>query len=135
MASFGYSEQPSEVPDPQPTARKVSTKGSCSPTEDEAPVEDPPIQFDHLSEVELYVEDPLTLVAVGRVYVNGSTVHHKEIADDNIRVAVERVIDGDAPVPIATDEVVLVSHAPSYFILWPKSLVKPCKDKVYTCLC
>jgi len=64
---------------------------------------------------------------MGRVYSDATTLHHKDIDADKVKVAVSQVIEAGAPVPIATEEVVLVGQAPGHFLLWPKELVKPYK--------
>jgi len=53
----------------------------------------------------------------------GSTVHHQQMKDDQVRVSVEEVIIADAPVPIPSDEFNIVSNVLGTFILWPKNLV------------
>ncbi|KAH1247012.1 hypothetical protein GmHk_06G016998 [Glycine max] len=83
-------------PDIHGLVARVSTKGSnaesvvnpCLPN-DVAPVEPP---------IGLYVprQDSIELVALGKTYDGGSTIHNVAYADDVVRVSVEQVIDGDA---------------------------------------
>eukprot|EP00256_Glycine_max_P048829 XP_006603281.1 uncharacterized protein LOC102668032 [Glycine max] len=83
-------------PDIHGLGARVSTKGSnaesvlnpCLPN-DVAPVE--PLMG-------LYVQhqDSIELVALGKTYDGGSTIHNVPYADDVVRVSVEQVIDGDA---------------------------------------
>jgi len=70
-------------------------------------------------------------VAIGKVYNLGSTIHHKKIEDNNVRVVVEEVRDVDALVPFLTDEVETMGHAPNHFIQWLRSLVKSISAKVF----
>ena len=53
----------------------------------------------------------------------GSTVHHQQMTDDQVRVSVEEVIIADAPIPIPSEEFKIVSDALGTFISWPKNLV------------
>ena len=65
----------------------------------------------HVATVEppmgLYVQhqDSIELVALGKTYDGGSTIHNVAYADDVVRVSVEQVIDGDAEVPFPTSEI------------------------------
>ncbi|KAL5165332.1 hypothetical protein HKD37_18G050471 [Glycine soja] len=96
-------------PDIHGLGARVSTKGSnaesvlnpCLPN-DVAPVE--PLMG-------LYVQhqDSIELVALGKTYDGGSTIHNVAYADDVVRVSVEQVIDGDAEVPFPTSEIKCVS--------------------------
>lgn len=100
----------------------VSTKGSCSP-------DGSTLQDGH--QCGLYVEeDPIRLVAIGRISTGGGTIHCTPMADDVVRVAVEEVHDGAAPVPLPTEEVQLVAQALNTFLAWPKHLVKQLSAKV-----
>ena len=45
------------------------------------------------------------LVALGKIYRGGSTIHNMAYADDVIRVSVENVFDSDAQVPLLTLEI------------------------------
>ncbi|KAL3644262.1 Proteasome subunit beta type-3 [Castilleja foliolosa] len=104
----------------------MSAKGSCAPDvmesdqQDEHVVHEPFVDGD----CELYAEDPLKrLVAYGRIHVLGSSIHHRKMNDDEVRVSVERVLVADALVPFPTDEVTNVGEALKQFIAWPRRLV------------
>ncbi|KAG4912410.1 hypothetical protein JHK86_052843 [Glycine max] len=111
-------------PDIHGLGARVSTKGSnaesvlnpCLPN-DVAPVE--PLMG-------LYVQhqDSIELVALGKTYDGGSTIHNVAYADDVVRVSVEQVIDGDAEVPFPASEIKCVRQALHTFIAWPTPLVK-----------
>ncbi|KAG5020210.1 hypothetical protein JHK87_016065 [Glycine soja] len=118
-------------PDIHGLVARVSTKGSntesvvnpCLPN-DVAPVEPP---------IGLYVprQDSIELVALGKTYDGGSTIHNVAYADDVVRVSVEQVIDGDAEVPFPTSEIKCVRQALHTFIAWPTPLHEgssPTKD-------
>jgi len=78
----------------------------------------------------LYVgEVPPRLVAIGRLYPRGSTMHIVQISDDLARVVVEDVRDATNPVPVPTEEVKIVGEALGTFISWPKQLVKVISKK------
>ncbi|KAL5147492.1 hypothetical protein HKD37_06G017173 [Glycine soja] len=47
-------------------------------------------------------QDSTQLVALGKIYEGGPTIHSMAYADDVIRVSVEKVIDSDAEVPLPT---------------------------------
>ncbi|KAJ1397236.1 hypothetical protein SESBI_31970 [Sesbania bispinosa] len=69
---------PQENANPQPSHSlvHVSSDGSCD-------AKDVSNKDLHTPEkCELYVEDPLHLVAIGNVYKLGPTIHHKQIEDD-----------------------------------------------------
>nr|KYP44665.1 60S ribosomal protein L5 [Cajanus cajan] len=101
---------------------RVSTKGSCA-----AP--DPSGEQTHTdvpNQCELYVEDdPPRLVAIGRVFEDGSTIHGVPLQPDWTRVVVDQVQDAAAPVPLPNTEVQLVGQATGTFLAWPKRLVMP----------
>ena len=127
LASLGISQgntkgQPSRTPLP------VSTKGSCVAEGEDILEED---IHDVQNECRLYIEDPLRVVAFGKVYNLGPTIHHKQIDDDKVRVVVERVEEPNAPVPVPTEEVQIVGQAPNQFILWPKKLIKQVEHEVF----
>ena len=86
----------------------ISTKGSCAAEDRPSGGDVPEVDFDVPEECKLYVEDPLHLVAFGKVYNLGPTIHHKQIQNDKVRVVVERVEDANAPVPVPTEEVQIV---------------------------
>ena len=72
----------------------------------------------------LYVgEASPRLVAIGRLYSRGSTMHTVQMSDDLARVVVEDVRDATNPVPVPTEEVKIVGEALGTFISWPKHLV------------
>ena len=122
-------------PDIHGLGARVSTKGSnaesvlnpCLPN-DVAPVE--PLMG-------LYVQhqDSIELVALGKTYDGGSTIHNVAYADDVVRVSVEQVIDGDAEVPFPTSEFKCVREALHTFIAWPTPLVKKIFIEVFYFLC
>nr|KYP42876.1 hypothetical protein KK1_035690 [Cajanus cajan] len=101
---------------------RVSTKGSCA-----AP--DPSAEHTHTdvpNQCELYVEDdPLRLVAIGRVFEGGSTIHGVPLPLDWTRVMVDQVQDAVASMPLLNTEVQLVGQATDTFLAWPKHLVMP----------
>jgi len=122
-------------PDIHGLVARVSTKGSnaesvvnpCLPN-DVAPVEPP---------IGLYVprQDSIELVALGKTYDGGSTIHNVAYADDVVRVSVEQVIDGDAEVPFPTSEIKCVRQALHTFIAWPTPLVKKIFIEIFYFLC
>nr|KYP66998.1 hypothetical protein KK1_013315 [Cajanus cajan] len=101
---------------------RVSTKGSCAapdPSPDQTHTDVP-------NQCELYVEDdPPRLVAIGRVFEGGSTIHGVPLQPDWTRVVVDQVQDAAAPVPLPNTEVQLVGQATGTFLAWPKRLVMP----------
>ena len=123
LASLGVSQR-NEKALPSQSPILVSTKGSCV-------AEDGKSTTRGQNECKLYVEGPLRVVAFGKVYNLGPTIHHKQIDDDKVRVVVERVEEPNAPVPVPTEEVQIVGQAPKNFILWPKRLVKEVDDEVF----
>jgi len=78
-------------------------------------------------------EVPPRLVAIGRLYPRGSTMHTVQMSDDLARVVVEDIKDATSAIPVPTEEVKLVGEALGTFISWPKQLVKvvTTKKKVY----
>ena len=57
----------------------------------------------------LYIEEnPSRLVALGRVYEGSTAVHNIPLLHGQVKVGVEEVKDAEAPVPVPTDEVILV---------------------------
>ncbi|KAL5191787.1 hypothetical protein HKD37_04G011018 [Glycine soja] len=111
-------------PDIQLLGARVSTKGSNA----EAVVN--PSPPDHVGPVKptmgLYVHRELCteLVALGKTYDGGSTIHGVAYADDVVRVSVDLVINGEAEVPFLTSDIKYVSQALDTFIAWLTSLVK-----------
>ncbi|KAH1233491.1 hypothetical protein GmHk_09G025921 [Glycine max] len=102
-----------------PSATCVSTKGSCvNPS-----VTDPDTGDSNKSG--LYIEEnPSRLVALGRVYEGSTAVHNIPLLHGQIKVGVEEVKDAQAPVPVPTNEVILVGQALNTFLSWPTHLVK-----------
>ncbi|KAL5141798.1 hypothetical protein HKD37_09G025080 [Glycine soja] len=74
----------------------------------------------------LYVQsqDCTKLVALGKIHDGPSTMHCVAYANDVVRVSIEKVIDGEAEVPLATSEIKYVRDAINTFIAWPLPLVK-----------
>ncbi|KAH1247766.1 hypothetical protein GmHk_06G017579 [Glycine max] len=111
-------------PDIHVLGARVSTKGSnaesvvnpCLPN-DVAPVEPP---------MGLYVQrqDSIELVALGKTYDGGSTIHNVAYTDDVVRVSVEQVINSDVEVPFPTSEIKCVRQTLHTFIAWTTPLVK-----------
>ena len=122
-------------PDIQLLGARVSTKGSNA----EAVVN--PSSPDHVSPVKptirLYVHRQLCteLVALGKTYDEGSTIHSVAYADDVVRVSVDLVIKGEAEVPFPTSDIKYVSQALDTFIAWPTPLVKLASNEVFYFLC
>ncbi|KAL5179354.1 hypothetical protein HKD37_01G000681 [Glycine soja] len=108
-------------PEPKvcPSASRVGTKGSCvdpSPTDPDTGDSD---------KCGLYIEEnPSRLVALGRVYEGSTVVHNIPLLHGQVKVAVEEVKDVEAPIPVPTDEVILVGQALNTFLAWSKHLVK-----------
>ena len=55
----------------------------------------------------LYVhrQDATELVALGKIYDGAPTIHSVTYADDVVKVSVNKVINGDAEVPLPTSEI------------------------------
>jgi len=75
------------------------------------------------------VGDPPRLVAIGRVYATGSTIHTVPLEDGFARVVVEEVRHVDAEVPVPTIEVRFVGETLGTFIIWPTHLLKAIHKK------
>jgi len=122
-------------PDIHVLGARVSTKGSNAET---AVNPSPP---NHVAPVKptmgLYVhrQDSTELVALGKTYDGGSTIHTVAYAHDVIRVSVEKVINSDAEVPFSTSEIKYVRQALDTFIAWPTPLVKLASNEVFYFLC
>ncbi|KAL5178817.1 hypothetical protein HKD37_01G000260 [Glycine soja] len=69
-------------------------------------------------------EDCTELVALGKTYDRGSTIHGVAYAHDILRVSVDKVINGDPEVPLLTSEIKYVRQTLDTFIAWPTPLVK-----------
>jgi hypothetical protein len=111
---------------------KGSTKGSCSAV--------PPIPEDDEEDIpeecELYVDNKHHIVAYADVYKLGPTIHNQLLDNDMVRVAVTKVLDSNAQVPMPTDEVTNVGEALNTFIQWPKRLLRLVSNKVFDhCVC
>ncbi|KAH1232617.1 hypothetical protein GmHk_09G025226 [Glycine max] len=111
LSQRGSQYSPSIEADIQLLGAHVSTKGSNVETDVN------PLGEEHIGHMMptmgLYVQhDHCThLVALGKVYEGGSTIHSVAYADDVERVSVEKVVDGEA-------------QALHTFIAWPTNLVK-----------
>ncbi|WVZ23468.1 hypothetical protein V8G54_002012 [Vigna mungo] len=93
IASLGLAIQGA----PKGASHVASTKGSC-PEESGDGVNVP-------IDCELYVDDPhWHLVALGKIYNLGSTIHHEAIKDDMLRVVVVDIKDSPACVPLPSEE-------------------------------
>jgi hypothetical protein len=105
----------------------ASTKGSCSAA--------PPIPEDNDEDIpeecELYVDNKQHIVAYANVYKLGPTIHNKLLENGMVRVAVTKVLDSNAQVPMPTDEVTKVGDALNTFIQWPKRLLRLVSNKVF----
>jgi len=86
-----------------PTRGRVSTKGSCADDDENEDKEGLQIDISYLCK--LFGEDPPRLVAIGRVYATGSTIHIVSLKEGLSRVVIEKVKDTDAEVPEPTLEV------------------------------
>ncbi|KAL5187418.1 Vestitone reductase [Glycine soja] len=108
---------------------QACTKGSNAETNAN------PSREEHVSHViptmGLYVQHQHSthLVALGKIYEGGSTIHSMAYADDIVRVSVEKVIDGDAQVSLPMSEIQYVRQTLHTFIAWPKPLVKLVSDE------
>jgi len=86
-----------------PSAARVSTKESCVD-----PSRNNPDTGDS-EKYGLYIKENLPhLVALGRLYEGSTTVHNIPLRHDQVKVGVEEVRDADAPIPVPTQEVLLV---------------------------
>ena len=109
----------------------MRTKGSNA----EAAVN--PSSPDHVAPVKptvgLYVhrEDCTELVALGKTYDRGSTIHGVAYAHDILRVSVDKVINGDPEVPLLTSEIKYVRQTLDTFIAWPTPLVKLVSNEAF----
>ena len=114
---------------------RVSTKGSNA----EAVVNPSPPNHVAPSKptMGLYVhcQDSTELVALGKTYDGGSTIHNVAYADDVVRVSVDKVINGDTEVPFPTSEIKYVRQALDTFLAWPTTLVKLASNEVFCFLC
>ena len=101
IQSQGFALPPE--PEVGPLATCVSIKRSCVD-----PLVTDPYTGDS-DKCRLYIEEnPSRLVALGRVYEGSTTVHNIPLLHGQVKVGVEEVKDAEAPVPIPTEEVILV---------------------------
>jgi len=128
---MGISQQhnPMQQDEVLPTPGRVSTKGSCAAEEEDEEDTNTDISY----RCKLFVGDPPRLVAIGRVYATGSTIHTVPLGDDFATVVVEEVRHADVEVSVPTSEVGFVGEALGTFIVWPTHLLKAIhkKHKVY----
>ena len=119
--------QDTSAPQDQSLApNKQSTKGSCCNIGQSS--EGPKKEI--VEHCDIFVEDPLRrLVTRGSVHNLRSTVYHQQMKDDQVRVSFEEVIIADAPIPIPSDELNIVSDVLGTFILWPKNLISVRADE------
>ena len=68
---------------------------------------------------------------LGRVYEGSTVVHNIPLLHGQVKVGVEEVKDVDAPVPLPTDEVILVGHALNTFLAWLTHLVKRLSEQLF----
>ena len=115
-------------PEPKvgPSAARVSTKESCV---DPSPIDPETGDSDKCG---LYIEENHSrLVALGRVYEGSTAVHNIPLLHGQVKVGVEEVKDAEAPIPVPTDEVILVGQALNTFLAWPTHLVKRLSEHVF----
>jgi len=114
-------QQDETLPMQQEEARgRVSTKGSCAGDDED----EEELQTHILYLCKLFARDPPRVVAIGRVYATGSTIHTLSLREDLSRVVVEKVKVADAEVPEPTSEIRFVGQALGTFIAWPTHLLK-----------
>ncbi|KAL5124275.1 hypothetical protein HKD37_02G004713 [Glycine soja] len=117
MQSQGLALPPE--PEVGPLGPRVSTKESCV-----APSGNDPGTGDS-DKCGLYIEEnPSRLVALGRLYVESTTVDNIPLLHGQVKVGVEEIKDGEALLPVPTDEVTLVGQALNTFLAWPTHLMK-----------
>ena len=118
MAQFGSCAQPTP---PFAVPPHLSTKESCA-----APTIVPTDEVSDGMLHECYIDDdPIRLVAIGKVFDGTAVLHGKPLPAESVKVSVVECREKDARVPLPTDEVQVVSQALNSFIAWPKHLVKP----------
>ncbi|KAL5184584.1 hypothetical protein HKD37_17G048276 [Glycine soja] len=116
MQSQGLALPPE--PEVGPSVARVSTKGSYV----DLSATDP--DMGNSNKCGLYIEEnPPCLVALGRVYEGSTFIHNIPLLHDQVKVGVEEVKDVDAPIPVPTDEVILVGQTLNTFLAWPTHLV------------
>jgi len=117
MQSQGLALPPE--PEVGPSVARVSTKGSYV----DLSATDP--DMGNSNKCGLYIEEnPPCLVALGRVYEGSTFIHNIPLLHDQVKVGVEEVKDVDAPIPVPTDEVILVGQTLNTFLAWLTHLVK-----------
>jgi hypothetical protein len=71
------------------------------------------------------------MVAHRRIHPSGldDTVHHESFRPDEIRVAIEQVLEGfdSLPLPFPNEEQEYLGHAKGGFVKWPAWLVDRCE--------
>ncbi|WVZ20170.1 hypothetical protein V8G54_007492 [Vigna mungo] len=105
-----------------------STKDSCV-VEDE----DEDIETDISYRCKLFVKDVPWVVAIGRVYPRGSTMHTMSMLNDLVKVVVEEIRNASAPLIMPSMEVQVVGDTLGTFISWPKDLIKSFSTKKVFC--
>lgn len=113
IASMAGSQQQDVVPpsDQAPVVTRASTKGSCAG--------DSRVGCDNPDLVQLLVQEEGAeprVVALGCVIDGASTIHGVPLKPNLAKVVVEEIRDGDARVPVPTDEVTVVGQALDTFI-------------------
>ena len=122
-------QQDEALPMQQEEARgRVSTKGSCADDNDDE--EDEEELQTHISFLcKLFVGDPPHVVAIGRVYATGLTIHTLSLREDLSRVVVEKVKVADTEVPEPTSDVRFVGQTLGTVIAWPTHLLNVISKK------
>ena len=109
----------------------MSTKGSNAKSVANPSGED--LVANVMSTMGLYVQGDhcAHLVALGKIYEEGSIIHNVPYADDLVRVSLEKVYDKDSQVPFSTSEIQYVRQTFDTFITWLTHLVKPVSHEVF----
>ena len=103
-------------------ALQASQRTTSTGSESSAP--DPP--DDYHEECYLHLDEPrLHPVVRAHKYPNQTTIHNTSIRDDQVKVTVISVIEGQEMtcVPFCTKEITTLGQAMKGFIVWPKRLV------------
>ena len=130
LSQKGSQMSPPVGPNIQLLGARVSTKGS------NAEIAVNPSGEEHvghmLPTMGLYVQrqNCTHLVALGKVYQGGCTIHGVAYADDVVRVSVEKIVDAKSQVPFPTSKIQYVWQALDTFIAWPTNLVKIVSNEV-----
>ncbi|KAL5186788.1 F-box/LRR-repeat protein 3 [Glycine soja] len=119
---------PGRPSNPNVLVARVSTKESCAEATNNVVAKERST-LDGCS-MGLYIPcgDNTQVVALGKVFGVGGTIHTVAYVDDVLRVCVDTVYDGEARVPLPTSEIQYVRDAPNTFIGWPRHLFKPLSD-------